>query len=71
MKQHFEEMDVAIQDSAHFWRGHSGDQTRHNWKRHLHPLMEKTDKTIYKIVDFMTDELHAVIKRDAANHPGR
>lgn len=70
MGSDFESMDTLIKESAHYWRGHSADQTRHNWKRHLEPLMEKTDKTIEKVCYMMREELMAFMKRDATNFPG-
>lgn len=71
LKDHFNLMDTIMQDSAHYWSGHSGDQTRQNWKRHLEPLVTKTEKTINKVVTIMNEELASFIKRDATNFPGK
>lgn len=71
LKTYFESMDTLMKDSVHYWRGASADQTRQNWKRHLDPLMDKTEKTINKVVNIMTDELNDFIKRDANNFPGK
>ena len=71
MRWVFESMDVTIKDSAHYWRGHSGDLTRQNWKRHLYPLMEKSVRTVNKVVDVMTEEMQALKRRDTSNFVGR
>lgn len=70
MRNVFDDMDFSIKDSARYWRGHSGDQTRHNWQRHLEPLVTETVRTIGKVVDLMTEELIALMIRDAARFPG-
>jgi hypothetical protein len=67
---HFDHMDTLIKESARYWRGHSADQTRHNWRRYIEPLMDKTDATIEKVCDTMREELREFMKRDARNFPG-
>lgn len=67
----FEKMDNLMKASAHYWQGHSANQTRHNWKRHVEPLKEHTVKTVLKAVEIMSHELTAFMKRDASNFPGK
>jgi hypothetical protein len=67
---YFDQMDNLIKESARYWRGHSADQTRHNWKRYLEPLMDRADATIEKVCDTMREELREFMKRDARNFPG-
>jgi hypothetical protein len=71
LKVQFDLMDTIMNESKNYWQGQSGDQTRQNWKRHLTPLAEDTEKTVNRVVNIMNDELAAFIKRDATNFPGK
>jgi len=71
LKSHFDDMDALIRDSVHYWRGDSASHTRETWRRRLEPVMDNTYKTVQKVVEIMREELHAFIKRDAQNFPGR